>query len=91
MLNHPDYFITSLTFPYGDETGWAVRVAFTNRKSGKKTTSVFEGERDWKRVAAQTNGQLKTREYVSVSNEPKPKHAPKPEPTPIKGKGKGKK
>lgn len=92
MLNHPDYFITAVVFPYGSEDPWAVKVSFKNRKNGKLSEGYFGEQEGYFSVQQQTVRQIATREYVKVSHEPKPKRqAPVKAPIVGKGKGKGKK
>lgn len=89
MLNHPDYVVTAIVFPYGSEDPWAVKTEYMNLRTGKLTEGMFTGKTAYMRVAEQCRTQIATRHYVSVSHQPKPKRAA-PAPTPM-GKVKGKK
>ena len=73
MLNHADYVITAIVFPYEHEDPWAVSVKFKHRRTGKLNETMFNGREDYMKVSAQCAGQLKTREPVSASHAPKPK------------------
>ena len=89
MLNHPDYVVTAIVFPYGSEDPWAVKIKYSHLRTGKLSEGLFTGKADYLRVSEQCRKQITARHYVSVSHEPKPKRAA-PAPTPI-GKVKGKK
>jgi hypothetical protein len=90
MLNRPDYCVTALEFPYESEDEWAVYVTFRNRKTGKMSTSLFNGRESYFSVQRQVLDQMKAREYVTCTYATKPKKKPAPAPAPIIGKGKGK-
>jgi hypothetical protein len=87
MLNHSDYYIAAIEFPYQAECPYAANVSFMSRKNGKKALAIFTGRDDWMKVAEQCRKQIASAEYVRVTHQPKPKHAPKPQ-API-GKVKG--
>lgn len=88
MLNHSDYFISHLEFPYEPECGWSVNVSFLNRKNGKKSLTMFAGRDDWMKVADQCKVQVRDGHYYKVSWAPKPKVRAVVEAAPVKGKGK---
>lgn len=89
MLNHSDYFITTLEFPYENADGWTVKVFFKNTKNGKASQTVFSGRDGWMKVADQCRKQIGEGKLYTITHQPKPKvrvEAPKP----LKGKGKAK-
>ena len=88
MLNHPDYVITTVVFPYESED-YAARVTFRHRRTGKKSETTFIGREQYFEMQQQTVRQIKTRDYVTCTREAKPKKVVV-EPKPIIGKGKGK-
>lgn len=91
MLNHVDYVITAIQFPYASEDPWAAIVKFKHRKTGKLSEGMFGGRDGWMKVSKQCFDQIKTADYVRVTNQPKPKVVKQVAPVkPLKGKGKKK-
>lgn len=91
MLNHADYVITALMFPYESEDPWAIKVKYKNKKNGKSSDGMFNGKDGWMKVSEQCRKQIATADYVTVTHEPKPKRVVAKAPVqPLKGKGKKK-
>lgn len=90
MLNHADYYITNLEFPYENLDGWSVKLTFKHRKNGKTSQGFSSGRDGWMKVAEQCKRQVGAGEFYKITHEPKPKKRPVAQAPIGKVKGKGK-